>query len=388
MPGSPSQSHADLIAEAGTAYRFDLLSVADTAPGQLPVVEFQVVDPTNSDAPYDVLNDPAFTQPGGASRLAVTLSWSTEDFTNTGNGEDDASAVSIDALAGAVNLGGNVFQVISATPIPDGSQAPGVAAEGSGSATLEGHPAEVIAGELERIPVFTPLLDFSISEPDGQPVARRDVADFDGCASCHDTLVIHGDNRKDNLQMCATCHNPRNTDLSVREIALDPPTDGKDEESLDFKTMVHGIHAPELREAPLEIVGFRGSRLTVTPLKKCSTPDDSLTAPAAILVTAMRYRWQRVCWAPRWIPALISRIRRTILWCRPRQRYVLPATTAALQPPIWKVMVATSRPRSSGWITALLSNNVRAVMGKANSPMLLCSTMCRSPDCADDSPAP
>ena len=196
--------------------------------------------------------------PGGASRLAVTLSWSTEDFTNTGNGEDDASAVSIDALANAVNIGDNVFQVTSTTAIPDGSEAPGIAAEGSGSATLEGHPAQTVDGELERIPVFTPLLDFSIAEADGQPMARREVADFDGCAACHDTLVIHGDNRKDNLQMCATCHNPRNTDLSVREIALDPPTDGKEEESLDFKTMVHGIHAPELREAPLEIVGFRG----------------------------------------------------------------------------------------------------------------------------------
>ena len=57
---------------------------------------------------------------------------------------------------------------------------------------------------------------------------------------------------------CATCHNPRNTDKRVREIAMDPPTDGKDEESIDFKTMVHGIHAAAMRENALEIVGFRG----------------------------------------------------------------------------------------------------------------------------------
>ena len=56
-----------------------------------------------------------------------------------------------------------------------------------------------------------------------------------------------------------TCHNPRNTDKRVREVASDPPTDGKDEESIDFKTMVHGIHAAAIRENALEIVGFRGS---------------------------------------------------------------------------------------------------------------------------------
>jgi OmcA/MtrC family decaheme c-type cytochrome len=44
----------------------------------------------------------------------------------------------------------------------------------------------------------------------------------------------------------------------VREIAAIPPTDGKLEESIDFKTMIHGIHAAGVRENPLQIVGFRG----------------------------------------------------------------------------------------------------------------------------------
>ena len=256
--GSPQQSHQNRVAEASQAYRFDILSVTDTAPGQQPVVDFQVVDPQNADAPYDILNDDAFVQPGGASRVAVTLSWSASDYTNTGNDQEDASAVSVDALTQSSNVGDNVFRITSPVAIPDGSLTPGVAATGSGAVTLEGHPAEVIAGELARIPVTTPLAAFSISEADGVAVPRREIADSAACASCHDSLVLHGDNRKDNLQMCATCHNPRNTDRSVREVAVDPPTDGKVEEALDFKTMVHGIHAPGLREAPLEIVGFRG----------------------------------------------------------------------------------------------------------------------------------
>jgi len=256
--GSVADSHVDLIREAGLAYRYDILSVTNSAPGEQPVINFQVVDPSNADAPYDILNDDPFAQPGGASRLAVTLAWSTSDYDNTGNDAADASTVSIDALAEAVDLGGNVFQVVSPVAVPDGSLAPLVAATGSGAVTMEGHPAEEIGEEIEQIPVTAPVSYFSIDEADGRPSARREVVDFSSCASCHEELVLHGENRKDNTQMCVTCHNPRNTDREVREVAVDPPTDGKDEESLDFKTMVHGIHASAVRENPLEIVSFRG----------------------------------------------------------------------------------------------------------------------------------
>ncbi len=44
----------------------------------------------------------------------------------------------------------------------------------------------------------------------------------------------------------------------MREIAATPPTDGKQEESIDFKRMIHGIHAAGIRENPLQIVGFGG----------------------------------------------------------------------------------------------------------------------------------
>jgi len=89
-------------------------------------------------------------------------------------------------------------------------------------------------------------------------VPRRDSVDLTNCLSCHQTLSLHGNNRTDDIQVCAACHNPRNTDAGVRKIAATPPTDGKDEESLDMKRMIHGIHAGAIRENPLQIVGFRG----------------------------------------------------------------------------------------------------------------------------------
>ncbi len=261
VAGTVEANHVDLIRQAAEAYRYDILSVTNTGPGEQPVVDFRVVDPTNNDEPYDILNDEPFIQPAGASRIAVTVGWSTTDYTNTGNEDPEASTVSIDALTGSINVGANVFRVVSPVAIPDGSLSPFIAAVGSGAVTIEGHPAEDFGDgepEIERIPVKNTLSYFSIDEASGTAKARREIADLALCANCHDSLAIHGDNRTDNLQACATCHNPRNTDREVREVALDPPTDGKDEESVDFKTMVHAIHAPAVRENPLEIVGFRG----------------------------------------------------------------------------------------------------------------------------------
>ncbi len=256
VAGSVEDSHVnDVIAAAGN-YRLELLNVTSTGAGEAPVIDFRIVDPGNGDAPYDILNDDPFVQGGGASRIAVTVGWSTDEYTNTGNGDEEASTVSINALSDAEDQGGGVFRVVSPVAIPDGSLAPNVAADGSGAVTIEGHPAEDLDGEIERIPVTNTLAYFAIDDP--SPVPRREVVTLEQCNACHDRLVLHGNNRTDLIEGCVTCHNPRNTDREVREIASDPPTDGKDEESVNFTTMIHGIHAAGVRENPLEVVGFGG----------------------------------------------------------------------------------------------------------------------------------
>jgi len=261
VAGNIRARHRNLVAEASERFAARILSVTNTAPGEFPQVQYEVFDPTNGDAPYDLQSDPAWTAGGGASRLAIDLAWSTTDYTNTGNEEEDASAVSLDALLGTP-VGDGSYTVESTVAIPDGSGHPGIAATGSGVAAIEGHPAVDIgtesAPDVQRIPFTSASEFFSIDEPDGEPVARRDVAELDKCLACHGQLSLHGGNRTDNLQVCVACHNPRNTDREVRDIAATPPTDGKDEESLDFKRMVHGIHAAAMRVKPLQIVGFGG----------------------------------------------------------------------------------------------------------------------------------
>jgi OmcA/MtrC family decaheme c-type cytochrome len=236
--------------------------VTNTGQGEFPTVQYKVFDPTNGDAPYDRLSDPVWTAGGGASRLAIDLAWTTTDYTNTGNGAGDASAVSIDALAGTP-VGDGSYTVTSTVAIPPGGEQPLVyRANGSGVAGIEGHPAVNIGSDEEpneqRIPFTNEVAFFSINEADGEAVDRRNSVDLNNCLDCHQTLSLHGNNRTDNVQVCVACHNPRNTDREVRAIAANPPTDGKDEETLDFKYMVHAIHAAGVRENPLQVVGFRG----------------------------------------------------------------------------------------------------------------------------------
>jgi OmcA/MtrC family decaheme c-type cytochrome len=227
-------------------------SVENSGPGEFPSVRIRVTNPeTGTD--YDLLNDAPFTNPGGS--LNVKLAWATTDYTNEGNGADNASDISQSALSTGTPNGDGSYQVEFLEAIPAGG-----VASGSGAAIIDGHPSVDVDGDGDPTNIF--ITDahafFSIDEADGQAEPRREIVEIGNCLNCHQNLVLHGSNRADNIESCVTCHNPRNTDRGVRDIASDPPTDGKQEESIDFKVMVHAIHAAAFRENPIQVVGFRG----------------------------------------------------------------------------------------------------------------------------------
>ncbi len=252
--GSIADSHRDRISETSAQLFAEILGVSNSGPGQQPIINFKVTNLADNSA-YDIKNDSAWVN----GRLALRLSWQTQDYTNTGNGANNASSLSV-SVSSATDNGDGSFSVTSGSAIPDGSVAPFIAATGSGTAVLEGRAAiDVDAdGGTESVPLINVHKHFSIDEVDATAKARRQVVELDRCLACHQSLVLHGANRSNNLSSCVTCHNPRNTDRSVRAIAANPPTDGKTEESIDFKTMIHAIHAAGMRENPLQIVGFRG----------------------------------------------------------------------------------------------------------------------------------
>ena len=273
----PEQAHRLLIRDESQNYLPEIIAVNNTAPGEFPSIDFRITNPSTG-MDWDILNDAPWTVGGGASRLAIDVAWDTGDYNNTGNESDGASSVSINALTDATPNGDGSFNVVSSVAIPDGSLAPNIPASGSGGVVVEGHPAVDVDPEEdngeERIYMQNVNDFYSIDEADGTPVARREVVELTECLDCHQDLVLHGSNRTNNIQGCVTCHNPRNTDRDVREVAANPPTDGKDEESIHFTRMVHAIHAASMRENPLQVVGFRGFNTHVYDEEHVHFPGD------------------------------------------------------------------------------------------------------------------
>ncbi len=280
---------------AATKFKFIVNSVSftGTAPSIFPVVNFSVVDPTNSNAPYNILTDPAFagTDPGtgkpvcaggGAARLALDIAWETSDYTNWGSAAAPAAAswgqpVSLNPLAGTGCAGGAItpvqqangsFTLTSTTALPAAPAAncppasttacPAVANLG---VVLEGHPGVVTTGPgADRIPVTTTVGYGNVSG--GTVVPRRTVVNIAKCDVCHFRLELHGSNRNDDIQACVACHNPASTDVSQRQGLTAVGVDGLWEQSINGRFLFHMIHAGSVRAAagaPTAIYGFGGS---------------------------------------------------------------------------------------------------------------------------------
>lgn len=238
--------------EAGERFEYNILNISNTAIGEFPVVEYSVTDPTNGDAPYDLLNDPEWTVCGPA-RLAVGIAWDTADYHNNDSGTTPGLGISMNAIncfGGApTDLGGGVYSVTSPVAVP-------ATAGGSLAVTIDGHPAVDIDGVLERIAV-TNVVDYA-PITDATAMKRRNAVNIDKCNDCHNQLSIHGGNRTDNIEVCVTCHAPNVTDVNRRagqcEIDL-----GLNDTSVDMKYMIHAIHASGAIGVPYEVCGFGNS---------------------------------------------------------------------------------------------------------------------------------
>ena len=240
-------------------FQFNIESVSDMVVGSMPTVELSVTNPLDGTY-YDILSDVEFTTcAGGASRLAVGIAWDTADYTNTGSGAAPAQPISLNPLTcfgnpGATPVVGSpgIFSITSATPIPAN-------AIGTAAVTIDGHPAVDIDGVVNRIPV-TNVVEY-VGIDGATAVARREVVDIVNCDNCHKELSLHGNNRTDNPQVCVTCHNPNATDINRRNA---PCTDtlGTDDTPIDFKFMVHAIHASGETGVPYNVCGYGNSAHT------------------------------------------------------------------------------------------------------------------------------
>jgi OmcA/MtrC family decaheme c-type cytochrome len=248
------------LTAAAAKFKFNIISATPTTPGGFPVVTFSVTDPTNGNQPYDIKADPHFTAiASGSSRLAVSIGWNTnatKDFGNDGSAANFGQPISMDALANSVaGTAAGTYTVTSAVAIP-------ATQTGTLRVTMDGHPAGDVTTPgtfTDRLVVKSAFKDFAIT---GTAVARRSVVDIAKCNVCHGVLSLHGNNRTDEPGVCVVCHNPNATDKARR--ITGPFVDGKLEEAVDFRTMIHGIHAGQasnggFREKGLVVYGFGGS---------------------------------------------------------------------------------------------------------------------------------
>ena len=153
------------------------------------------------------------------------------------------------------------YTVTSPVAIPEGQT-------GTLRVMMDGHPAGEVTTKgqfTDRLAVKNVFKDAAIT---GTVTPRRTVVDVAKCNACHDVLSLHGNNRTDEPQVCAVCHNANATDASRRPTnsagALTGGVDGKLEESIDLKTMIHAIHAGQadkggFRTKGIVVYGFGGS---------------------------------------------------------------------------------------------------------------------------------
>lgn len=230
----------------------NISSVSNGTAGNKPVVTFTIKDQNGSPVPISTFDA------SGAFRL--TMAGPTSDYGYTSFGSDVKTPGYVTESPSAATTtcasdGTCTFTFAHAVPKGStGTYAIGVEAELT---------AVLLPGTTKEVSVdYHPLNKVAYFSVDGSPVqARRDVVKIASCNQCHVKLEAHGGLRNQ-TEFCVLCHNPSNTDASVRpnaQVAADktaPP------QSVNFNLMVHRIHTGENLLAdnrPYVIVGFGGS---------------------------------------------------------------------------------------------------------------------------------
>jgi OmcA/MtrC family decaheme c-type cytochrome len=275
----------NLLKAEGAKYQFKVESTANTAPsapgGAAIQVVFSVKNPATGTA-YNIKTDPAFACVPGTglpASVSMLVGWNNTDENNTGSASNPGQPYSASVLdtysAGVCSDNANVAG-------PDGSgnftltlagKVIPLVITGSGRAALYGRITKDVDGNgtKENVRIKAVYKDFAIT--DTTPVARRTVVDIAKCDKCHDSLSLHGDARTDEPGLCVICHNPSATDVNRRPKGagtggLFPDAtlslDGKAEEAIDFKRLIHGVHAAAKTDyTGAAAEGFRNKGLVI-----------------------------------------------------------------------------------------------------------------------------
>ncbi len=230
-----------------TGLAVEITKVSNGTAGTAPVVAFTVKDGSGKALPLAGLGSISFTMAGPTSDYGYTSFGS--DVTTPGYVTESAAKATCDAS-------GNCLYTFTHT-VPaksTGTYAIGVEARRT-EIVLAGTTSQksIQYGAPNKVVYFS---------ADGSTVApRRTVVATTNCNGCHVSLQLHGTLRN-NTEYCVLCHNPSNTDVSVRGTAVVAADKAAPPQGINFNLLVHRIHDGVnmlVDNRTYVVVGFGGS---------------------------------------------------------------------------------------------------------------------------------
>ncbi len=228
---------------------FNMVKVDNGVAGSKPTVTFTVTDNSKAGVPFSKLGSLSLTMAGPTSGYG---------YTSFGSDVTTPGYVTENALANSKcdNSGTCTYTFTHAVPAN---------ATGSYTIGIEGRRTELLLPGTTKQQSVTygggnKVIYFSV---DNTPVqARRQVVAIDNCNGCHVSLQLHGGLRN-NTEYCVMCHNPSNSDVSVRSSAVVAADKALPPQGINFNLLVHRIHSGPNVVAqggkPYVVVGYGGS---------------------------------------------------------------------------------------------------------------------------------
>jgi OmcA/MtrC family decaheme c-type cytochrome len=227
-----------------------LVSIANGTAGNKPTVTFTLTNNAGNGVPISALGSISLTMAGPTTDYGYTVFGSA---TTPGYVTESVSATAATCSA----AGTCVYNFTHAVPAgATGTYAIGLEARRT-ETVLVGQPNQ----QTIQYGAANPVSYFSV---DGSTVApRRLVVAETNCNQCHVELSLHGTLRNNTLY-CVMCHNPSNTDVSVRGSATNATDKALPPQGINFNMLVHRIHfgpnaAADGAKNPYVVVGFGGS---------------------------------------------------------------------------------------------------------------------------------
>lgn len=211
-----------------TGLAVNITKVQKGMAGSAPVVSFTVQNGKGKPLPLTQLGSISFTMAGPTTDYGYT-SFGSDTASTPGYVTESAAKASCD---GSENCTYTFTHTVPAKAT--GTYAIGVEARRT-EAVLAGTTAQqsITYGAPNKVVYFS---------VDGSPVTpRREVVSIDNCNQCHVALSVHGSLRN-NTEYCVMCHNPSNTDASVRVSATVPADKAAPPQGITFPLLVHRIH--------------------------------------------------------------------------------------------------------------------------------------------------